>query len=270
MSSQTAVEPEAPGVEGERERSTILFPYGDIDWGVKVAKGVQQVGGTACQFEQLAAQLGMAANGGGFRTNLLTAKILGLVTYGQGTVQLTGLGQKAADPKQEKAARAEAFLAVPLYRVVYDKFKGTTLPPAAALENEMRNLGVAPKQADKARQAFMRSAQQAGFFAFGADRLVIPASGPSAPTPEQKPDIQQPVSGGGHGHHNSGGGSHGGGGNWHPFVEGLLKTLPPTDGEWKAEGRRKWLQAAANVFDLIYPDTEDGKHVVITLQDSAK
>ena len=48
------------------------------------------------------------------------------------------------------------------------------LPPAAALEREMGQLGVASKQTGKARQAFERSAEQAGFFAHGADRLVMP------------------------------------------------------------------------------------------------
>ena len=41
------------------------------------------------------------------------------------------------------------------------------MPPAAALEREMVELGVSPKQKDKARQVFERSAEQAGFFATG-------------------------------------------------------------------------------------------------------
>jgi hypothetical protein len=56
-------------------------------------------------------------------------------------------------------------------------------------------LGVAKKQTDKARQTFQRSAQQAGFFAYGQDRLVMPAVGPGMPEPkkddEVKPDEQQ-------------------------------------------------------------------------------
>jgi hypothetical protein len=38
----------------------------------------------------------------------------------------------------------------------------------------------------------------------------------------------------------------------HPFIEGLLKTLPAPDDDWPAAGRVKWLQTAANIFDLIY------------------
>ena len=40
----------------------------------------------------------------------------------------------------------------------------------------------------------------------------------------------------------------------HPFIEGLLGTLPDPDagGQWPLEMRITWLRAAANIFDLIY------------------
>jgi hypothetical protein len=38
----------------------------------------------------------------------------------------------------------------------------------------------------------------------------------------------------------------------HPFIEGLLKTLPEPESDWPAAARVKWLQTAANIFDLIY------------------
>jgi hypothetical protein len=46
--------------------------------------------------------------------------------------------------------------------------------PAASLEREIVELGVAEKQKDKARQVFERSADQAGFFEHGPNRLVMP------------------------------------------------------------------------------------------------
>jgi hypothetical protein len=36
------------------------------------------------------------------------------------------------------------------------------------------------------------------------------------------------------------------------IVHGLLKTLPEPDTEWASSARLKWLQTAANIFDLIY------------------
>lgn len=262
--ADTAEKTEAQGEDGERERSTILFPYSDLDNAIRVVMGVHTVGGTACEWEQLAAQLNVAATGGGYRLMMLAAKIFGLANYGQGKVSLTPLGLRMTNPADDKAAKVEAFLTVPLYRAIYEKYKGVPLPPAGGLENEMAALGVAPKQKDKARQVFQRSAQQAGFFAHGPGRLVKPSvPGAGAPVPEQpKPEhVDKPLGGGGNG---------GGGTTYHPFIEGLLTTLPPASTEWKLDGRRKWLQAAANLFDLIYIDTDDsGKSLAITVKDES-
>src|SRR5690348_6561662 len=50
--------------------------------------------------------------------------------------------------RQEAAARADAFLAVPLYQRIYDHYKGYTLPGPAAIEKLMRDVGVSSKVAD--------------------------------------------------------------------------------------------------------------------------
>lgn len=264
---ETASETEATSASGEaeRERSTILFPYGDIDSAVRVASGVHQFG-TSCDMAQLAAQLGMTATGGGFRQMLLTGKTFGVVIYGKDAVQLTPLGQRIVDPKQEKAAKAEAFLCVPLYRALYEKFKTGTVPPTAGLENEMANLGVARKQTDKARQTFQRSAQQAGFFWSGLDRLVMPHVGntPSIVTPPQDHPRSDPETGKPRGDDGSGGGRH-------PFIAGLLKELPDEGDDWSTADRVKWLKAAAMIFDLIYTNEDTGKPLKIEVSaDSAK
>src|SRR5687767_2037486 len=134
---QTAAEVADGAPEGKTERSTIAFPYNDLEDAETIAKAIQQVGGSSCQVEQLAAQLKVVPTSGIFRLRIQAAKVFGLVTTGQGTVTLTALGTKICDPKQEKAARAQAFLTVPLYRRIYDKFKGATLPPVSGLEAEM-------------------------------------------------------------------------------------------------------------------------------------
>lgn len=151
------------------------------------------------------------------------------------------------DPQREREARVKAFLAVPLYNAVYEKYKGGVLPPPAAFERDIVGLGVIEKQKQRARQVFERSAEQAGFFESGRSRLVMPgiasrpledvadegdsAGGkpPPPPPPPQGPTL-------------------------HPFIQGLLKTLPDPEGEpeWPLAQRVKWLQTAANIFDLIY------------------
>ena len=51
-------------------------------------------------------------------------------------------------------------------------------------------------------------------------------------------------------------------GDLHPFVQGLLKTLPEPETEWPSSARVKWLQTAANIFDLIYKG--DGGGIAVT------
>src|SRR5207237_1416569 len=152
-------------------------------------------------------------------------------------VSLTSLGTRICDPQQEQAAKADAFLTVPLYKQVYEQFKGASLPPASGLETTMGNLGVAPKQKGNARQVFHRAATQAGFFAFGPARLVYPpikgASGAGEPN-RSEADLGKPAEKSKNNDNGSGGG---GDGPQHPFITGLIKTLPEADSDWPMEGR---------------------------------
>lgn len=243
------VEPPA-NTETKREQSKIAFPYQSLDDAVAVAKGVHQANGSGCLWEQLAAQLDRAASGGAFRLQVVTARTFGLVNSSGGRVDLTPLGMRIVDPLQERQARAEAFLTVPLYRAIYEKFKGTQLPPPPALEREMIALGVSSKQGDKARQAFMRSAKQAGFFEFAQDRLVQPANtGNGFNTATEKNENQAKESG------QIGG--NGGGEGLDPLIQGLISRLPKIGDEWPVSSRAKWLRIAANAFDLIYGETTE-------------
>jgi hypothetical protein len=240
-------------IEVGRERSTIVFPYLALDDSLEIAKAVHTVGGSTCQWDQLAARLNQAAGGGSFRARVQTAKMYGLLSYDRGTVTLTPLGTKASDPDQEKAARAEAFLTIPLYKAVYEQFKGAVLPPPSGLETAMVNLGVAQKQKDKARQVFQRSAQQAGFFTYGNNKLVMPSIKASATgttiiehdteeEPEKKKKKEESDEG-----------------RRHPLIEGLLKELPEPQTEWTTEDRRKWLEMASTIFNVIYRDSDDSR-----------
>ncbi len=264
MSTKDVVRPIEDSAESEEPgqgRSSIKFPYLDQDDAVEVAKGVHRAGGTSCQKDQLAAQLDQAATGGAFNLRLITAKLFGFINYDRGTVSLAPLGQRVVDPEKEKSARAESFLTIPLYKAIYDQFKGTTLPPNAGLEGAIENLGVAPKQKDKARQVFQRSATQSGFFSYGNNRLVMPTikatteaeakkeekkdEGDEAPNTDRKREQ-------------------------HPFIQGLLDKLPKPETEWPVEARKKWLQTAANIFDLMY-SSDGGDELSITVnKDSAK
>lgn len=265
--SEPAVAPaqEIPEAEdAEQGRSTIRFPYLDQDDAVKFARAIRETAGNSCSRDALAGHLKVSAKAGGFNLRAVTAKLFGFVESDKGSFGLTALGKQVIDPKQEKAARADSFLLIPLYKRVFDEYRNDTLPNNAALEKAMEKMGVAPKQTDKARQAFQRSASQAGYFAYGSDRLIAPIiknSGMTTASEETPPAIGS----------GSGAGSGGNGGGpvlpsgLDPVIAGLMGKLPEPNSRWPKEGRRRWLQTLVNAIDLVYtaPEEDTGELNVV-------
>lgn len=247
-------ESEAPVEKTRRDRSTIEFPYTDLENTVAMVLVLVDKGGGNCDDNQLASWLNQSVGGGSFRARMSAAKLFGLIDNQGRFVTATDLGRRIADAEEGRAARVEAFLKVPLYSALYEGLKGYPLPPPAAIERRAQSLGVAPKQADRARQAFAKSAIYAGFIDQNTNRFikpsVAPAGGKTAETRDEERSQRDGLGGGRGG---------GGGSDLHPFIEGLLKTLPPPDTEWAAPDRVKWLQTAASIFGLIYTGDADIK-----------
>jgi hypothetical protein len=253
MTEETQAAAEAVDLSPEkdkRERSQIVFPYSDMKEGIAVAQAIwENVASGSCELSQLAAWLKHdSVTSGSFRGKVNAARIFGLVDTGPNMVKLTALGRRVVDPQKGAAAKVEAFLTVPLYRAIYERYAGSLLPNNVGLEREMAELGVAAKQADKARQAFQRSAAEAGFFRQGSNKLVKPAIAPSSGEIEPRDDQERTGSGGGNGLP-----------PMHPFIEGLVKTLPAAGTVWSDAGQQQWLDAAKAIFKLIYPSPEDSK-----------
>jgi hypothetical protein len=250
MATTNAVpNPEELEIEEESQgRSTIRFPYLDQDDAVKFAKAIKATAGNSCTRDALAGYLKVSPKAGGFNLRAGTAKMFGLVDSDKGVFSLTDLGKRVIDHNREKAARAESFLLIPLYKRVFDEYRNELLPGNQALEKAMEQMGVAPKQADKARQAFQRSATQAGYFAFGNDRLIAPQSNSSTAEVPLSPKVEQQK----HGATITGGGGGGEPPHANPFIQGLLNKLPAENSEWPMDLRKKWLQLAISVFEVSY------------------
>lgn len=243
---------EAPGAAQSRQRSTIGFPYMDLNASVDLAEAIHgHVGHGDCDDDQLAAWTNQSAKSSGFRTQVYAARMFGVLDGESGRHRLTDLGRAVVDPNQAREARARAFLNVPLYRAVFENHRGGVLPPAAALEREMVGLGVAEKQKDRARQVFERAADQAGFFEHGRNRLVAPG----VQRGETPPPDDKGKGGGGGGN----GGGNGGGSEPDPVVKALIDKLPK-QGPWPVEERVMWLQMISMAFQMAY-----GKEPPITI-----
>jgi hypothetical protein len=246
------------GVEGkqaaDRELSTIGFPYMDLETATGVARAILNAGGVPLTRDQLGGVMDQKVTSGSFMMKLSAARMFALVEQNQGKFEITPLGFEILDKDEnrQRAAKRDAFLNVPLYRKTYDDFKGKQLPPRPhGLEQAFIRFGVSSKQGQNARLVFDRSANQAGFFATGMDRLVEPiiaAAAPATPSLQDQKPWSPPTP------------------DWlaagqdvgpkaeklHPFIKGLIDALPEAGTAWSPEKRVTWLRAAANNFNLMY------------------
>jgi hypothetical protein len=228
----------------QRDRSTIRFPYSSLADVVQIAEVVYHDHGGRCSPDQLAAALKQTTSSGSFRIKVSTAQLVGAVEVHRGVLTLTELGRRIADEETRPQALIEAFLNVELYERIFGKYQGGRLPRDAGLESDMVAFGVAPKQASRARQAFQRSADLAGFFWQGRDRLVLPPTSQTGTlagmtTPDstaQGPATREPDVLRGR----------------HPLIVGLIRELPPEDEDFPNEKRQDWLKAAEVIFDLVW------------------
>ena len=246
MTETSAAEGSA-SAQDKRERSSIEFPYMGLDEAIELAQAIHQTTGSGlCQTDQLAAALNLSMASSGFRVRLSTAKMFGVIDSERGSaaVRLTNLGHRIVDPAQQRAAKVQAFLSVPLYARLVELHRGKTLPPPAALERVMAEIGVAKKQTDRARQTFDRSAQTAGFFEFGRDKLVAPAVGAQQVTKEEdRPPPPPPSPGGGNG---------GGDITGDDLLDALVRKLPRAGAKFPRAERDTWIKLIEMAFDLAY------------------
>jgi hypothetical protein len=213
----------------KRQRSRISFPYQDLDKAIAIAKTIyRNVGLGSCRKEQLATWLNFSSKSSGLRYLTSTAVTFGLIYADREDILLTAVGRMVVDAHLEREGRAKSFLIVPLFRAVFDKYKGGLIPPTEVLESELVALGVARNLKSVARNVFERSAEQAGFYTIERDRLEMPT------IRGDRVAMQSAAIG------------------LHPLIEVLLQVLPEAGSEWSESARSKWLQALSKSFDSIY------------------
>jgi hypothetical protein len=220
---------------------------------IEVAKAIHDAGGVPRTRDQVATAMGASPGSGSFSLKIGAARVFGLVEVVDGKYQLTSISSKvlSLDESQAAEGRRDAFLAVPLYRRALVEFKGKPLPPRPlGIEEAFVAFGVPAKQKDKARWAFERSAEFAGFFSGGRDRLVEPLIRPPPSRAEEildkidKAERASPV----------------GVALTHkpndptkePLIHGLLIRLPEAGTEWSHEKRVQWLKLFASVLEMVY------------------
>jgi hypothetical protein len=239
MTEAEAQDGSQPGTS--RERSIVRFCYEDLGSAQSVVKALHSQYGGRATYDQIALELNSSPKSGAFRNKVSAARMLGFVTVDrQGVISPTPLGERLLDEQTASDAKAEGFLNVPLYAQLYERFRNSTLPGDKGLENVIREMGVAAKQVVTARQVFQRSAQQAGYFRHGRNRLVKPPQGivTESGYAEERTDEGQEEGQPGM--------------RADPLLASLFDKLPPKEKGYSGRERQDFVTALQAIFNVVY------------------
>jgi hypothetical protein len=268
--NQVKVVPEStpdPKAGKERLVSGFNVPYFDLSDSIDVARVVRDHGGRVNR-EQLAGLLKYAGTTSGtFKTRVSAAKAFGLIDQPEPNsdlVAITSRGTAIVAPVSDAEAmkaKIDAFMAIPLFKLMYDEYKGRELPADVGLANLFENTHkMLGSRAMPAVKVMMASAGTAGLFKIhgtASRKMVMPilsgtASEATPIVPLRDADItprrERDGRGGG-----SGGGDGGGKdmSRIHPAIYGLISDLPEP-GAMSADERQALIEAFTATVKFIY------------------
>jgi hypothetical protein len=264
-------DPEPDPKEGKsRAKSGVAFPYWDLDSSIEVARVIHERAGGSCDLPQLATLLGYSGiSNGSFRTRVAAAKMFGVIeSTDDNKLRVSSRGRSVVAPvtvADGSKARVEAFMAVDLFKKVFDRFNGTTLPENIGLRNLLQNeYQVVPDRIAPTVRILLDSADQAGLFQMAGNRtrMVMPVGTAPAASPPAPPPVQHQTPHNDHHRHGGSGGSGGSGGGGDvgidPAILGLLRRLPPGGTPLSKQRRDALIAAFTATVGFIYPDADDG------------
>lgn len=176
-------------------RSQYLFPaYGFSD-GLELARYVERDGGGTLTEATLAVNMSMSAKSSAFRLRGLTARQFGLLLKTGEQLTSTPLLKAILKPTSE-AERVnglrEAYLRIPLFKAVADRFKGQPLPQSDAFRNVLeREFGIEEARVQAAERVLMDSARDAGVLVNSGGNTYLATEGMSQPPAVSSPLSQQ-------------------------------------------------------------------------------
>lgn len=256
-----ATQDSTEGEEGRRQRSTIGFPYMPLAESETLALAIHENAGSgSCTVDQLAAWTSASPKSSSFRMNLAAARLFGVIeSEGGDGYRLSALGRQLVDPKTTRKARADAFLNVPLYKALFENYKGGVVPPSPALERDIVRLGVGDKQKERARQVFERSSEHAGYNEHGKNRLIYPAI--KSDTVVEDNTGTSNVKG-----NDAAGAVRTEALALDPLLMALLRKIPSPGESWPADRRLRWFRTFAMNVSQVFDDDESAVELDIKLR----
>jgi len=162
---------QAPQPSGQtRVKREHRYPVYDLDSSIAVARTIRDQGGGSADQAHLAGFLRYSSpKNGAFITRIAAARVFGLIESKERFLVPTPLASAIIAPehpgRDDVRARFEAFMHVPLYRSIYERYKNAQLPPEMGLRNAMEtHYGIPRARTQIAYRVLMDSAGQAGLY----------------------------------------------------------------------------------------------------------
>ena len=219
----------------------LTAPYLDLSSTIDIVDTIYSIGGDSCEWGQIAASLKQTPTSGNLRLKMLSGRAFGVWDYQAKTVTLSALGKQILNPETKKKACVDAFLNVPLFSTLFEKFKELPLPADTVLEKHAINIGIVKNQSPKAVRVFKDSARMAGFFEIASDRLTKPSISESTLTEESVGDsVARDVPS-----------------DVPPLVQALLQQLPAEGAPWELSKCVAWLEMLKLGFVVMYDNSDE-------------
>ena len=174
-------------------RSVYLFPAYDFSVAKQIAERVEQDGGGKLSEHTLARAMEQSVKSSAFQLRVLTARQFGLVIRHDKEVETTTLAKailKPLAPDERFKGMAEAFMNIPLFKVVAERYKGRPLPHGQDFRNVLeREFQVQPDRVPDAERKFLDSARETNVLVSqgGLQYLVTDEVVPSSSSPHPPP-----------------------------------------------------------------------------------
>ena len=181
---EASVDATAPGGQGRnssarktRQRSVYLFPAYGFTTALDIARRVEESGGGSLTEETLAVNLGLSAKSSGFRLKSLAARQFQLISKQGDTLITTPVAKAIFKPTSgEDAQRGyrEAFLSIPLFQAVAERYRGQRLPDSQTLRNVLeREFYVEHARVQQAERMLLDSARDAHLLKHTSDGTYL-------------------------------------------------------------------------------------------------
>lgn len=164
----------------QRQRSAYLFPAYGFTTALDIARRVEEGGGGTLSEETLALNLGLSAKSSGFRLKSLAARQFQLITKQGDTLSTTPVAKAIFKPtSNEDALRGYrlAFLSIPLFKAVAERYRGQRLPDSQTLRNVLeREFQVEHARVQQAERMLLDSARDAHLLKHRGDGTYLVVS----------------------------------------------------------------------------------------------